>query len=129
MKNKKKLIVIALLSLFLLVGCRQATRASYNVSRAADEFNVTRRVAVLNMRSDEVVFEVVGRISIDTEDPERLVMVVEAEEGVYKKHFINMTEWNMYVVEDLYGAEVSTYHYEVNYTPEMIAPIDVITED
>lgn len=128
-KKKISLLITLFVTILILGACRPSNRASHNVSREADNFNVVRRVAVINMRSDEIVFEVIGNISIDTSDSNRLVLVAEAEEGVFKKHFINMTEWNMYVVEDLHGVEVSSYRYEVNYIPEMIVPIEVIGDD
>ena len=97
----------------------------YNVSQEADNFNVIRRVAVINVRTDKIEFEVIGRISVDTDDSDKLVILVEVEQGIYKKHLVNMTEWNMYVVEDLEGAEVNQYRYEVNYMPESIIPFTV----
>ena len=116
--------------LFLLSGCEstQSSQVSYNVSQEADNFNVIRRVAVINTRTDKIEFEVIGRISVDTSDSDKLVIIVEAEKGIYKKHLINMTEWNMYVVEDLEGAQVNQYKYEVNYMPETIIPF-TITEN
>lgn len=125
---RRKLTVMALImaSIFILGACgRQSDRVSHNVSREADEFNVVRRVAVLNMRSDEIVFEVVGHIAIETGNEERLVILAKTDNDTYKKHYVNLNEWNMYVVEDLYGADVNNYRYEVHYTPEMIAPIEV----
>lgn len=128
--NKKLIAPIFLMGTLLLGGCdgRQADEVSYNVSQEADNFNVIRRVAVINTRTDKIEFEVVGRISVDTSDSDKLVILVESEKGVYKKHLVNMTEWNMYVVEDLEGAEVNQYKYEVNYMPESIVPF-AITEN
>ena len=132
MKTNKKVIITTLLvsGLFLLSGCEstQSSQVSYNVSQEADNFNVIRRVAVINTRTDKIEFEVIGRISVDTNDSDKLVIIVEAEKGIYKKHLINMTEWNMYVVEDLEGAKVNEYKYEVNYMPETIIPF-TITEN
>ena len=132
MKMNKKVIITTLLvsGLFLLSGCEstQSSQVSYNVSQEADNFNVIRRVAVINTRTDKIEFEVIGRISVDTNDSDKLVIIVEADKGVYKKHLINMTEWNMYVVEDLEGAQVNQYKYEVNYMPETIIPF-TITEN
>lgn len=125
---KKKLVGMVILLSLVLAGCRESSRVSHNVSREADSFGVVRRVTVINMRSDELVFEVIGNISIDTSDQEKLVIIAETEEGTYKKHYINMTEWNMYVVEDIGGADVSNYQYEVNYLPEMVVPFEIITE-
>ena len=129
MKMNKKIMVMAMLMfVFLLGGCRESDKVSYNVSQEADNFNVIRRVAVINARTDKIEFEVIGRISVDTSDSDKLVIIVEAEKGIYKKHLINMTEWNMYVVEDLEGAKVNEYKYEVNYMPETIIPF-TITEN
>ena len=129
MKMNKKIMVMAMLMfVFLLSGCRESDKVSYNVSQEADNFNVVRRVAVINTRTDKIEFEVIGRISVDTSDSDKLVIIVEAEKGIYKKHLINMTEWNMYVVEDLEGAKVNEYKYEVNYMPETIIPF-TITEN
>jgi PBP1b-binding outer membrane lipoprotein LpoB len=130
MKMNKKLIVPTLLmGVFLLGGCsRESEKVSYNVSQEADNFNVVRRVAVINTRTDKVEFEVIGRISIDAYKSDQLEIIVEAEKGVYKKHIINMTDWNMYIVEDLEGAQVDQYQYEVNYMPESIIPF-TITEN
>lgn len=125
--NKKIVIPVMLMGAFLLGGCdgRQSDEVSYNVSQEADNFNVIRRVAVINVRTDKIEFEVIGRISVDTDDSDKLVILVEVEQGVYKKHLVNMTEWNMYVVEDLEGAAVNQYRYEVNYMPESIIPFTV----
>ena len=132
MKTKKivGLLLVAALGLFLMAGCsRESDKVSYNVSQDADNFNVVRRVVVTNVRTDEIMFEVVGRISLDTSNSEKLVIIAETGDGVYKKHFVNMTEWNMYVVEDLEGAEVNQYKYEVNYMPESIVPFTFTNKD
>ncbi len=53
----------------------------------------------------------------------------EVGDGKYKKHFIGLNEWTLYVVEDVSGASVSKYHYEVNFLPEAIVPIKFISKD
>ncbi|MBC1331094.1 beta-sandwich lipoprotein [Listeria booriae] len=124
---KKLLVAILLTSVMAvtLAGCTEADKVSYNVSKEADNFNVNRRVAIINVRTDKVEFEVIGRISVDTSDKNKLVIVAETAKGKYKKHLVNMTSWNMYVVEDLEGAQVNKYKYEVNYMPESIVPFTV----
>ena len=111
--NKKIVIPVMLMGAFLLGGCdgRESDEVSYNVSQEADNFNVIRRVAVINVRTDKIEFEVIGRISVDTDDSDKLVILVEVEQGIYKKHLVNMTEWNMYVVEDLEGAAVNQFYF------------------
>lgn len=118
----KKIIAILLviLTMFTIAGCsRQSEKVSYNVSKEADNFNVIRRVAVINTVSGKPLFEAIGRISIDSESASKLVILVEVEKGKYKKHIIGLNEaTTMYVVEDVKGANVDEYTYEMNYNPE-----------
>ena len=132
----KKIIAILLTSamVFCFVGCEtlgtQADRVSTNLSNEADRFNVTRRLAVINCRSDKPVFELIGNFSIETDSYDnQLEVVVEYEKGLYKKHFIYLNEWITYTVEDVSGAYVDNYHYEFNYLPEMINPITIVQKD
>lgn len=129
MKKITKPLLLTLLAVLFLVGCRESSKVSYNVSREADSFGVIRRVTVINMRSDNIVFEAVGNIAIDTSDSEKLIVIMQTDEDTYKKHYINMTEWNMYVVEDVEGAKADQYKYEIRYIPETVIPLEVITED
>ena len=113
-----------------MTGCTEADRVSENVSKEADNFNIIRRLTVLNARTDKPMFELVGAFSITVdEEDNQLEVVCETGENEYKKHFIGLNEWTMYVVEDISGAEVDKYHYEVNFLPEMISPITFTSED
>lgn len=128
----KKFIAIALLTVAIIVamcGCTQADRVSHNVSKQADNFNVTRRLAVINARSDEPVFEMIGNFSISNTSTNELAVTVEVAPGTYKKHYVYLNQWTIYVVEDVSGAYVDPYHYEVNFLPEMIVPVTFISED
>ncbi|EGO2604929.1 hypothetical protein ACFJWX_10305 [Enterococcus faecalis] len=125
--KKKFVILISFMAVGVsLSACTEAEKVSYNVSKEADNFNVVRRVAVINTRTDKVEFEVIGNISVDTSNENKLVIIAETGKDTYKKHLVNMTDWNMYVVEDLEGADVNKYKYEVNYMPESIIPWDIV---
>lgn len=129
----RKRIFALVLSLCLLVGmfagCSQADRVSYNISKDADRFNVTRRLAVINARTDKPIFEIIGNFSISNNVNNELEVVCEVEQGKYKKHFVYLNEWTLYTVEDVSGAYVDNYHYEVNYLPEMIMPVTLTMKD
>jgi len=129
----KKIIAAAaavLLVLCALAGCRQAERVSHNISKEADNFNVIRRLTVLNARTDKPMFELVAAFSIkvDHED-NQLEVVCQTGPEEFKKHFIGLNEWTLYVIEDISGAEVDPYHYEVNFLPEMILPVTITSND
>ena len=116
-------IVMVIAIVFALVACdgRESERVSYNVSYEADNFNVVRRVAVINTVTGDALFECIGRISLDTDNPNKLVVIVEVAEGQYKKHIIGLNEaTTMYVVEDVNGTGVDKWAYEVNYNPQQL---------
>lgn len=133
MKNFKKIAAVLMLFVIILgcVGCEtEADRVSYNVSQEADNFNVVRRLTVLNARSDKPMFELIGNFSIEVDNNDnQLEVVCETGKNEYKKHFIALNQWTMYVVEDVGGADVNKYRYEVNFLPEMILPVTITSKD
>lgn len=122
-------VVVAAIAVAMLTGCSQADRVNSNINKEADNFNVTRRLAVINARTDKPVFELIGNFSISNNDTNELVVTCEVGQGVYKKHYVYLNDWTMYVVEDLSGAYVSKYHYEINFLPEMIVPVTFTSND
>lgn len=132
MKKLKIFILIGfvIIGMFALTGCmRESDRVSYNVGKEADNFNVTRRIVVYNARTDKLVFELIGNFSLKNNSTNELEIVCEVDNNVYKKHFVYLNEWTLYVVEDVSGAYVDKYHYEVNYIPEMIIPVTFTSKD
>lgn len=135
MKNKKitALAGAALMTIGLatLSGCStESDKVSYNISKEADNFNVRRRVAIINTRTDKIEFKVEGLISVDASNSKKLVVIAEVSKGKYRKHLINMTKNNMYVVEDLTdGTKVNKYKYEVEYMPESILPVTITNNE
>lgn len=130
-KNKKIFLIIMSLILcaLMMTGCTQVDRVSNNIRQQADNFNITRRIVVINARTDKPVFELTGNFSLQNNYNGELEIIVEIGNGVYKKHFVYLNDWTMYVVEDVSGAFVDKYHYEINYLPEMIQPFTIISED
>lgn len=127
----KKFILILLITCGLIFGfsaCREADKVSHNVSQQADNFNVIRRLTVLNARSDKPLFELIGAFSFTLED-NRIIAIVETGKNEYKKHSVGLNEWTLWVIEDISGAEVDKYRYEVNFLPEMIIPIEFTSDD
>ena len=129
MKKIVSLVVILILVLIVLCGCTEVNRVSYNIKQQADNFNVTRRIVVMNTRTDTVMFELIGNFSLQNNNSNELEIVCEVDNNVYKKHFIYLNDYTLYVVEDVSGAYVDKYHYEVNYIPEMIVPVTFTSQD
>lgn len=122
--KKVLVLVMAVALMFVLTACRQAEMVSYNVSKEADNFNVIRRISVFNMRSDKPLFELIGQVSIQNSGSNEIEVICQTGANEYKKHFIYLNDWTMYVIEDVSGADVTPYRYEVNFLPEMIVPVE-----
>lgn len=129
----KKIIMIMLAIVLMgvvLTGCTQADRVSHNLSKEADNFNVVRQLTVINCIEGDVLFQMTGKMSIKADVADnQLEVIVENENGLYKKHFIGLSDNVTYVVEDLDITNVSKYKYTLNYNPKMWIPIDVKTID
>lgn len=125
-------IAIAAVIAIGLGGCgREADRVSYNISKQADNFNVTRRLTVFNMRTDRCIMQMTGKMSIKNEGNNELAVIVEIDRKnhIYQKHFVYLNEWTMYTIEDVTGAEVSRYAYEVEFLPQTLMPIKITGDE
>ena len=123
---KTRITAIILIAALALAGCSQADRASHNISVEADNFRVIRRLVVINTVTDQPIMEMVGNFSIkaDIEDWQ-LEITAKEEDGTFRKHFVGISPTVTYVVEDISGADVSAYRYQISYLPEAIIPIEL----
>lgn len=121
-------VLFSVLIMVSLFGCTQADRVSQNISKEADNFNVVRRIVVLNSRTDKPMFELTGNFSLGNNTSNELTITCQTGPNEYKKHYVYLNDWVLYVVEDISGADVSPYHYEINYLPEMIVPFEITTD-
>lgn len=129
MKRKILALILSVSLIFALPGCgREANRVSYNVSQEADNFNVIRRLVVINARTDKPMFELVGAFSFEISS-NRIIALVETGPNEYKKHSVGLTDWTLWSVEDLGGANIDKYRYEVNFLPEAILPVKFTSKD
>lgn len=125
------LTIIVLCGCIALAGCdTEAERVNYNITTEAENFNIYRRVTVINCIKGDTLFSIEGLMNItaDTSD-NQLEITVEVESGKYKKHFIGLSDNVTYTVEDISGAEVSKYHYEIKYNPNMWIPFTIKSSD
>ena len=131
---RKNVTVILIILVMMLSGCREADKVSYNVSKEADNFNVTRRLTVINTRSDKCLLQMTGKISIeDVANGIAVLVEIDRDKGIYQKHWVYLNENTMYTVEDLNGVSVSKYAYELEFMPQQLMPVRVtaneLTED
>ena len=103
-----------------LCGCTEASRVNHNISQQAKNFNITRRLSVVNARTDTPMLEIIGNMDISNNSSNELVVTIELPDGTYKKHYVYLNEYTMYIVEDLSGSDVDKYHYEINILPQQL---------
>lgn len=125
---KKITILVALITTIALAGCSKASRVSYNVSREADEFNIVRKITVINGIKGDVLYQMTGKMSIEEEGNQLIVIAVD-EKGNYKKHFVGLSDNVSYIVEDVTGTPGIDDQYHIYFNPEMIVPIEVKLAD
>lgn len=128
---KKVFIIICcvILASIFLFGCAdQASIVSQNISKQADNFNVVRRVTVINCIQGDVLFVMEGKMSIETTS-EKLYIIVEDGDGSYKKHIVGLSDNVTYTVEDLSSNYVDRYNYTINYNPRMWIPWSIENVD
>ena len=111
-----------------LTGCFEsdADVASKNLSKAADNFEIVRRVVFYNGINGEYMLTIEGRCSLGNhDDAGELSVTCKVGDG-FKKHFLGLRDNVTYFVEQLEGKNVSTSHYRVVFKPSTIVPdIDV----
>lgn len=123
-------LLICLATLCTACDQRQADDVSYNLSLEADNFNNVRQITVMNCIKGDVLFQMTGKMSIEADSSDnQLEIIVEDENGEYKKHFIGLSDNVTYVVEDITSKNVDKYKYTLNFNPKMWVPITVKTID
>lgn len=95
---KKIFVSIMLLAALLLCGCSEADKANHNISKQADYFESERKLTVYNARTDKVIMEAEGYMSISNNDKNELVCTVKTGPNTYRKNYVYLNDYTMYVV-------------------------------
>lgn len=121
--------VLAIVMVCGLSGCTERNQVSYNISQDADNFNVRRRVTVINMRSDKVLLQMEGCLSIHTDENYELEVIAELPNGKYQKHFIYLNDWTMYTVEQVDSTKTDKFNYEFNFLPQELPGVKITSKE
>lgn len=104
-------------------GCDDATVVSENISKAADNFEVSRRVVFYNGITGEYMLSIEGLISIHKDNIDKqLEVTVKTGANQYKKHFLGLSDNVTYFAEQVEGMSASPYFYRVTFKPSVIVP-------
>lgn len=112
---------------FLLSACNEADVVSQNISTAADQFQVNRRIDIINGITDKILLEASGYCSLGNHDQAReLSITCKVGPGEYRKFFAGLSDNVTYTVAQIDPQPVNEYHYKVIWRPESILPdIDI----
>jgi hypothetical protein len=127
MKRFTILIAAALLTLPLLVtacGSSDADVAAKNISKAAEQFEVARRIVFFNGITDKYLLEIDGYCSVETAASGldgAIAVTCKTDKG-FKKSYMGLSDNVSYLVEQIDPIHVSTTHYRVIFKPEVIVP-------
>lgn len=123
MKTFLKVAAFGLIAL-VLAGCaREADVASRNLSQAADQFEINRRIVFYNGITGTYMLTVEGLCSLGNNDKSRAVSITcKTGPTSYKKHFLGLSDNVTFFVEQIDAANVSPYHYRVIFNPRSIVP-------
>jgi len=107
-----------------LVGCNSdADIASHNLSKSADNFEITRRIVFYNGITGEYMLTIEGLCSLGNNDKTgQLTVTCKTGTAGYKKHFLGLSHNVTYFVEQVESMPVGTYHYRVFFKPQSILP-------
>lgn len=117
--NRK--IVSGLLITAFLAGCTDAEVASRNISNAADNFQINRRIVFYNGVTGEYMLTIEGLCSQDHKE-NKLAVTCKTGQNEYKKHFLGLSDNVTYFSEQMKSVPVGVYHYRVTFKPSIIIP-------
>jgi len=119
----KKYLLLGLVVLAALGGCRRAADvASENLSIKADNYEIMRRIVLINGITGDYLLEIVGYCALgNNDDPGELSFTCKDVNGI-KKRFFGYGDNGIYVVEDVSSTVVSTFHTIINFRPQALIP-------
>ena len=117
---------IALVLMFVMslcmCSCSTADTVNYNLNKEADEFNVYRRITVTNARTDTIMMQAEGYMSLGNNSSNELVVTFKTGEDQYYKDYIYLNDWTCYVMEQVEPKSADKYHYELVFYPQRLVP-------
>ena len=126
---KKIIAIIMTIVVFMCVatGCmtHEADKVNHNMNVAADNFGCERRITVYNARTDTIILYVEGYMSISNNSHSELVVTCKVGPEEYKKDYIYLNDYTLYVVEDITGTHADPYHYVVEFHTQFPVHVDV----
>lgn len=113
MRKIRFLLAALAIAATTFTGCTEASTVNYNISRQAEYFECQRRITVYNARTDTIILEMEGCMNISNNENGELVVTVKTGASTYKKNYVYLNEYTLYVVEDITGTLTNPYDYKI----------------
>lgn len=124
--NKRTTILASVAGIALLAGACQtesaADRANENLSKAAEEFEVERRIVGINGITDNVLFTVEGYCSIENPTGNQLDLICKVNEDSVERTSLGLSDNVTYISTQLAAEEVDFYRPRIIFRPETFVP-------
>lgn len=122
--NKKAIIATIFASSLVLSGCASAAdRSNYNLSRAAENFEVPRRIVGVNTFTGSALFSVEGYCSYEKQDDTfEAICLVDRESGEVERVTMHLSDNVTFISTQLSGVKVDAFRPRVIFRPEAIVP-------
>ena len=120
----KKVCVVLAASVIALAmtGCADdATVARQNMTKAADSFELMRRIVFYNVRLGVNVVTVEGKCSIEY-GTARAEYICKLGDGKFIRNFVSDSQDIVAIVEQMDSVPVNVYHFRRTFKPQSIIP-------
>jgi len=119
----KKSLMIVCAAAALATACSDADLASSNISKAADNFEINRRIVFYNGVTGDYMLSIEGLCSKGNNDKSREVTITcKVGPKSFKKHFLGLSDNVTFFIEQRDPSAVDLYHYRVFFKPSAILP-------
>ena len=130
MKRVIAVTAAAVVGATVLAGCSSdADVASHNLSVAAEQFEIPRRIVFFNGITDKYLLQIDGLCSVETGSSAlagSLEVTCKTGPTEFKKHFLGLSDNVSFFVEQIEGVNASTAQYRVIFKPSTVVPnVDV----
>lgn len=123
-------ILCLVMAIVAFTGCgnlwTEADNVNHNLNVQAGYFECMRRITVYNARTDLVILEAEGYMNISNNTANELVVTCKVGPNEYKKNYIYLNDYTLYVVEDITGTNTNPYHYKLYFHTKPGIDIEVV---
>ena len=120
MKTVKRVIMVVVAIMLIagvFAGCTDAEVAALNISKAANQFEIFRRVVFYNGITDTYILVIEGYCAVDIDEDGDFCVQVKTENGQFLEHYLGLSDNVTYFAEQLDVAKVSDRRYRVIFKP------------